>query len=272
MTSSRRARIAEEIAAETKEHGELLPPWARHPEIPAGSIGWRMGYGESYQITFDAWFRRKHWRREAKIRYLRRYPAPKSWKHFVASCTKRRWKPVPTVRELEGLGLFADDVSFRYWTALHGASPPRPFGFPARLGSYASMNPRELTFLGRWAGEARTSARFDRWLAMVPKPPKAWVAFWSALSSGQVPSTLPLPPWEQVALHLAASGEVPPPWTAGHVAPSVSDPRSLEGSFGEAWLSWVLRVFDDQPSWRAYLRRYGEVPADWGPFLKPPAD
>ncbi len=31
------------------------PPWLEHPEIPIGSIGWRMGYGESYWMAFDKW-------------------------------------------------------------------------------------------------------------------------------------------------------------------------------------------------------------------------
>jgi predicted NAD-dependent protein-ADP-ribosyltransferase YbiA (DUF1768 family) len=32
----------------------MLPPWMRHPEIPQGSIGWRMGYGEAYWC--DEWY------------------------------------------------------------------------------------------------------------------------------------------------------------------------------------------------------------------------
>lgn len=32
-----------------------LPPLVQHPEIPRGSIGWRMGYGEGYAIECHEW-------------------------------------------------------------------------------------------------------------------------------------------------------------------------------------------------------------------------
>lgn len=34
----------------------MLPNWLKYPEIPRGSIGCRMGYGESYRYTWQAWF------------------------------------------------------------------------------------------------------------------------------------------------------------------------------------------------------------------------
>jgi len=34
-----------------------MPPlWLIFPELPQGSMGWRMGYGESYGIEFWKWF------------------------------------------------------------------------------------------------------------------------------------------------------------------------------------------------------------------------
>lgn len=33
----------------------MHPPWQAHPEIPAGSIGWRMRAGEEYWLAFRAW-------------------------------------------------------------------------------------------------------------------------------------------------------------------------------------------------------------------------
>lgn len=32
------------------------PPWRKYPDIPAGSIGWRMGSGEEYYNEFYRWF------------------------------------------------------------------------------------------------------------------------------------------------------------------------------------------------------------------------
>jgi len=35
----------------------MEPPWIKYPDIPAMSIGWRMGGGEDYGIAFYRWFR-----------------------------------------------------------------------------------------------------------------------------------------------------------------------------------------------------------------------
>ena len=43
MGFDREACFARAIAEARDEHGDVAPPWARYPEIPAGSIGWRMG-------------------------------------------------------------------------------------------------------------------------------------------------------------------------------------------------------------------------------------
>ena len=37
--------------------GLLAPPWIARPDIPFGSIGWRMGSGEDYWFEFDGWYR-----------------------------------------------------------------------------------------------------------------------------------------------------------------------------------------------------------------------
>lgn len=34
----------------------MEPPWQKYPELPAGSIGWRMGRGEDYYNDFYKWF------------------------------------------------------------------------------------------------------------------------------------------------------------------------------------------------------------------------
>jgi hypothetical protein len=34
----------------------MEPPWVKHPDIPAGSVGWRMGDGEEYYNQFYRWF------------------------------------------------------------------------------------------------------------------------------------------------------------------------------------------------------------------------
>ena len=48
------------------------PEWLVYPEIPAGSIGWRMGYGEDYlNVLFKPEFDRKE--------YMKLFDEPKNW-------------------------------------------------------------------------------------------------------------------------------------------------------------------------------------------------
>lgn len=58
----------------------MVPPWQKHPEIPLGSIGWRMGYGEDYWISFDDWFERKS--SAHKQTYAAQHPEPTGWEGF----------------------------------------------------------------------------------------------------------------------------------------------------------------------------------------------
>lgn len=58
----------------------MLPPWDRHPDIPLGSIGWRMGEGEEYLISFRDWFGRRAL--DEKARYAATHPEPPDWHGF----------------------------------------------------------------------------------------------------------------------------------------------------------------------------------------------
>ena len=60
----------------------MIPPWKAHPNIQAGSVGWRMGVGEEYIVEFGQWFGRKH--TEAKQRYANEHPEPAGWEGFYA--------------------------------------------------------------------------------------------------------------------------------------------------------------------------------------------
>ena len=58
------------------------PPWIRHPEIPRYSIGWRMGYGESY---LDHWWQFAQTQDTAAlVAYFRAWaPLPVEWVGFA---------------------------------------------------------------------------------------------------------------------------------------------------------------------------------------------
>lgn len=82
MTDRRAARLAEAMAGGK----ELEPPWAHLPWIPRGSIGWRMGSGESYSMLWSDFAEEKIHTLDAAVAYLRRHPrAPRSWGEWVAS-------------------------------------------------------------------------------------------------------------------------------------------------------------------------------------------
>lgn len=56
----------------------LMPPqWLAYPSIPRGSIGWRMGYGESYSYAFSDWFMTLS--ENEKAEYIKMFPEPKRW-------------------------------------------------------------------------------------------------------------------------------------------------------------------------------------------------
>ena len=59
---------------------EMLPPWLQYPDIPLGSIGWRMGLGEDYWYRFVDWFGSLSGRE--RERYRERYPKPEDWAMF----------------------------------------------------------------------------------------------------------------------------------------------------------------------------------------------
>jgi len=56
------------------EEGYLLPIWFKYPDIPAYSIGWRMGHGEDYMEL-----NRKYYQclaPDEKLFYRKKYPSP----------------------------------------------------------------------------------------------------------------------------------------------------------------------------------------------------
>lgn len=57
--------------------GEMLPVWLKYPEIPLGSIGWRMGYGEAYSSEFYDWYGKLT--KEEQAAYDQKYPEPVCW-------------------------------------------------------------------------------------------------------------------------------------------------------------------------------------------------
>lgn len=55
----------------------MAPVWLKYPNIPQGSIGWRMGYGEAYSMEFQQWFHTLN--KEQQAEYDKKFPVPVCW-------------------------------------------------------------------------------------------------------------------------------------------------------------------------------------------------
>jgi hypothetical protein len=72
------------IAKELTSQGDLLPPWQKYPQIPHGSLGWKMGPGESYGIAWRKWA--EGMEKDQLAQYFRRHaPIPVEWLSWVAT-------------------------------------------------------------------------------------------------------------------------------------------------------------------------------------------
>ncbi|NBZ85971.1 hypothetical protein [Stagnihabitans tardus] len=76
--------LAEQLAASRARYSNPMePPWLFLPDIPAGSIGWRMGPGEEYWMDFLVWFRGLSGSERGA--YMHRVPEPQDWVGFYDS-------------------------------------------------------------------------------------------------------------------------------------------------------------------------------------------
>jgi hypothetical protein len=62
------------------EEGLPVPPWVKYPNIPLGSIGWRMGLGEDYLSKFASRYCAQ--KRQVQVNVMRKYPEPQGWEGF----------------------------------------------------------------------------------------------------------------------------------------------------------------------------------------------
>ena len=96
---------------------ELLPPWRKYPEIPRFSIGWRMGYGETYMLIWGEWATCMD--QGQLIEYFRKYvPLPVEWVGWVSSWFRHEglkdYMNAETVLWLEQQGL-VNFAEYKAW-------------------------------------------------------------------------------------------------------------------------------------------------------------
>ena len=70
-------------------NGMMQPLWTIRPDLPAHSIGWRMGGGEDVHNGFYRWFSALS--DDDAAAYAERNPAPAEWHDFYAMIRANPW-------------------------------------------------------------------------------------------------------------------------------------------------------------------------------------
>lgn len=65
------------------EYGEIPPPWVFKPTGHPYQIGWRMGSGESFLMTYWEWWEEVSMEKAEMIQYFKRYHPPPRWLGWV---------------------------------------------------------------------------------------------------------------------------------------------------------------------------------------------
>ncbi len=138
---------------------DLLPPWVKYPDIPRGEIGWRMGYGEDYQDTWEQWVKDKS--QQYLLEYFRSYaPLPMEWIDLVAGVLGRLYG-MDGIRGLAEQGLADMDV-YQTWledpvSMCHGGHIPPWKRYsdipPGTAGWHAGKGEEYMSLWMQWAGQ-----------------------------------------------------------------------------------------------------------------------
>jgi hypothetical protein len=67
----------------------MEPPWVKHPDIPDGSVGWRMGDGEDYYNQFYRWFSSLPAAQQDE--FARTNKPPSEWRDLYATIQAHPW-------------------------------------------------------------------------------------------------------------------------------------------------------------------------------------
>lgn len=233
---------------------EPTPPWARFPDYEHLCLGWRMGAGESYLVTWWAALRRIPLaEREA---YLRRHPpAPHSWAPTVWSVLGVDDPPDGGLEQLVARGLVASDIAYPTWK--------RDVAWPWDLGGslidVARYDTRRFSFLSRALVEDRREG------PLRPVIPWRWRGVTTAIQTGDPGRLHPRQGLKSLGRMLCA-GEVHGPWTLGMKPSDAAESFGLDMNYADAFSLWMMAVFDDLPHFARELERLAP-PADWRAWM-----
>ena len=66
---------------------DFAAPWETYPEIPCGSIHWRMGSGEDVMLAW--WRNMKPLSKDERMAYLQRHRWPAEWDWWIDRVVKK---------------------------------------------------------------------------------------------------------------------------------------------------------------------------------------
>ncbi len=253
---------------------ELEPPWARYPWIELGSIGWRMGSGEGYLMEWHDYVQVACPTVDAAVDYLHRHPpAPRTWNRWVAHWLARvggvasdededEDQATPWEVRVEEEGLVAEDAAYPVFirNSLSGEGMTVPWDVRETPHDALRYSPRQLGWWARWLATECPDRR--AYLDVQPPPREEWANIERSARTGVAAVPYETGGIEAIVCTLAATGTLPPAWTAGHEPRgSIAYDETADGR--DYWLWWVTDTFEDAASWRRYLAAWPPAPASW---------
>lgn len=229
------------------ERGELKPPWVRFPHYERGTIGWRMGDGETWMGLWYHFCEKLD--KQGRIDHLRRHPrAPENWADIIFRVLNPDWDSEVDSNQYQALrkdGFVGTDAAFHNWL-LAGSERVLPF-WDGRPPSHAAQYlTRTFSFWSRAYHDPGLRTQYQ-----IPPTPTPWTEVEQPLDNG----------W-QILAGILLRGFVLTPWAAG-LEPMEPDYSAGDGAdFIDAYARWLCATFDDEPHLSKYLIA-NEAPEEW---------
>ena len=243
------------------EQGELTPPWVKYPQFDAYSIGWRMGMGETWLCLWQAFVEALP-DTAARESYLRHYPkAPHAWASSILWALDLNFEDEASpedIARLETMGLIAADIAYPTWLEQQPKELVWPWENEGKPLETARHDTRLFWFWARAFAKERDQFEFGC-------VPDSWSDYLDALK-GHCPRLNLDRGLESLCQQLCAC-DVRPPWHFGLSPKDHEESFEMDMDYSSAFVLWAMSVFDDQPTYEAYLRDF-PPPPNWRPWLR----
>ncbi|HEY4221329.1 MAG TPA: hypothetical protein VGO62_08295 [Myxococcota bacterium] len=250
--------------------GDLAPPWERFPGYERYTIGWRMGFGESWLGMWSAFVADLGPDVDRRRAYLQRHAqAPLSWADHVLSALRAGannddddddGEPTDAqLDELRAAHLIASDIAYPTWLAqqAHVAWPwAGDNDGPVHEARY---NTRVFCFRSRQVAELQRARHWE----LPPDASRAWRPCVDARAKVEPRRGLLL------LARMLCQGRVRAPWELGLMVSDFKDSFHDGMGYVDAYRLWLMSCFDDA----AHVHRaVGPIPAEWAPWMTAHAD